>query len=59
MPEEVKSPTRMSKVELKNLLLGLGYTEDQLLDTGGKSMKKPDLLEKLKAHQDSQDFGEP
>lgn len=51
MTVETKPPTKMSKSELQKAMLDLGYTEDQLLDGNGKGLKRPALLEKLKAHQ--------
>jgi hypothetical protein len=41
----------MGKLELKEALLSAGYTEEQLLDAQGKSLKRPALLEKLQAHK--------
>lgn len=51
MKDEQKSPTRMSKKDLINLLLNLGCTEEQLLDEKGKSIQRTELLEKLKEYQ--------
>ncbi len=51
MTTEIKPSTRTGKLELKNALLALGYTEEQLLDDDGKSLKRPALLEKLQSHQ--------
>jgi len=51
METKTTPPTRMGKNELKETLLNLGYTEEQLSDESGKIMKRPDLLEKLKAHE--------
>lgn len=51
MQTELKPPTRMGKLELKEALLSAGYTEEQLLDAQGKSLKRPALLEKLQAHK--------
>jgi len=52
--DEIKSPTRMSKSELKNALLSEGYTEEQLSDDQGNNFKRPVLLEKLQAHRQGQ-----
>lgn len=51
MADETKPPTRMGKIELRNALLALGYTADQLVDDQGKNLKRPALLEKLQAHK--------
>lgn len=51
MNTETKPPTRMSKPELKETLLSLGYTNDQLSDDSGKCLKRPELLNKLNAHE--------
>lgn len=51
MAVEVTPPTKMSKLELKNALLALGYTEDQLVDENGKGLKRPLLLEMIKDHE--------
>ena len=51
MTTETKPPTRMGKKELKDALLALGYTKEQLLDTDGKRLKRPELLAKLQAHK--------
>jgi len=48
---EQKSPTRLSKQEIAIALLGLGYTEEQLVDSDGNKLKRPELLEKLQEHQ--------
>jgi len=55
MTTEMKPPTRMGKKELKDSLLALGYTEDQLLDANGKKLKRPDLLTKLQAHKQGEE----
>ncbi len=55
MTTETKPPTRMSKSELKNALIALGYTEEQLLDDDGKSLKLPALLEKFQAHKQGEE----
>lgn len=55
MIEETKPPTRMSKIELKNALLALGYTEEQLSDDHNKGLKRPTLLEKLQAHHQGEE----
>lgn len=51
MNTETKPPTRMSKPELKETLLSLGYTNEQLSDDSGKCLKRPELLNKLNAHE--------
>lgn len=50
MENETKPPTRMSKNELKQSLLDLGYEEKSLQDDQDKCLKRPELLEKLQAH---------
>lgn len=55
MTQEAKAPTRMGKSELKETLLSLGYTEEQLQDSEGKCLKRPELLEKLHAHQQGEE----
>lgn len=55
MTTETKPPTRMGKLELKDALLALGYTEEQLLDDQSKNLKRPALLEKLQAHQQGEE----
>jgi hypothetical protein len=45
----------MSKAELYDALLALGYTEEQLSNSQGKMLKQPELLEKLKDHQQGED----
>lgn len=55
MKIEKMASTRMSKGELKTSLLTLGYTEEQLCNDQGSSMKRPELLEKLKAHQQGEE----
>lgn len=55
MTVDEKPPTKMSKIELKNALLLLGYTEDQLIDENGKALKRPILFEKLKAHHQGEE----
>lgn len=51
MSNATNPPTRMSKTELKKSLLNLGYTEEQLADKDGKCLKRPELLDKLKDHE--------
>lgn len=51
MTTDTKPPTRMGKTELKKALRTLGYTEEQLSDENGKGMKRPELLAKLKQHE--------
>jgi len=51
MATDTKPPTRMGKAELKDKLISLGYSEDQLLDSGGKGLKRPGLLDMLKSHE--------
>jgi len=51
MDTNAKPPTRMSKKELQNALMALGYTNEQLLDKQGDKLKRPALLEELQAHQ--------
>jgi len=46
-----KPLTRMTKKELAEIMLSLGYTQDQLVDENGDKLKRPDLLEKIKANQ--------
>lgn len=55
METETKPPTRMGKPELRDELRILGYTDDQLLDGEGKSLKRPELLIKLQAHKKGED----
>lgn len=47
--------TRMGKKELINSLKTLGYTSEQLSDDQGKSLKRPALLEKFRAHQQGEE----
>ena len=51
MDTEIKPLTRMSKKELMDKLLSLGYTVEQLLDADGKGLKRPELVEKIKDHE--------
>lgn len=51
MADETKPPTRMGKKELQKALLDLGYIQNDLLDSDGKQLKRPELLEKLQAHK--------
>lgn len=51
MNNETKPITRMGKNELREELIKLGYTDEQLNDDQGKSLKRPDLCEKLQAHK--------
>lgn len=55
MIDEAKSLTRMSKSELKDALLALGYTEEKLQDKEGKYLKRPELLDMLSAHQQGEE----
>lgn len=50
MDKATKAPTRMGVRELFSTLIGLGYTEKDLLDNDGKKLKRPQLLEKLQSH---------
>lgn len=50
MAETAKPPTKMKTQELREKLISLGYTEDQLLDTTGYKLKRPALCEKLQEH---------
>jgi len=47
--------SRMSKKELRQALVNLGYAEEQLVDNDGKKLKREALVEKYKAHQDGND----
>ncbi len=55
MTTEMRPLTRMSKSELKDALLALGYSEKKLQDEKGKCLKQPVLLSMLKAHQQGED----
>lgn len=55
MATDTKPPTRMGKKELKDALLALGYTGEQLLDQEGKELKRPELLAKLQAHKQGEE----
>lgn len=55
MIDEAKPLTRMNKSELKDALLALNYTEEKLQDTEGKSLKRPELLDMLSAHQQGEE----
>jgi len=52
MSELNKPLTRMSKQELYDKLVSLGYSEEQLSDENGSPLKRPDLACKLKSHKD-------
>lgn len=52
MESEIKAPTRMSKDELVEQLLALGYTEDDLKDGDGKKLKRPALIKKLNSDKE-------
>ena len=54
MANETKPPTRMSKTELYDALIGLGYTADQLLDDQKNKLKRPQLLDKLNEHNNGE-----
>lgn len=55
MSTETKPTTRMSKTELQAALLVSGYTEEQLVNNHGKKLKRPELLEKLRAHRQGEE----
>jgi hypothetical protein len=47
---EKKPPTKTNKRELIMQLTELGYSDEQLSDSEGKKLKRPELLELLKSH---------
>jgi hypothetical protein len=51
----IKSPAKMGKQELTDKLTELGYTSDKLCDEGGYRLKRPELVEILKAHLEGQE----
>ncbi len=50
-----KPPTKMGKSDLIKALSDLGYEKEQLLDSEGKGLKRPALLEMLQSHRQGEE----